>query len=109
MSQSESSQSESLSGKTTRGRATEVAGGTRQQQGGTVIRSLAWILLAMFALLSALLLLLFALTESELHAGFLEDVRELSTFQELHYTYFCPLRRWLTCTLRWMGGHLIKK
>ncbi|XP_016318934.1 FERM domain-containing protein 5-like [Sinocyclocheilus anshuiensis] len=74
-----------------------------------VISSLARLFLVTLALLFALLLLLIVLTESELDLAFLRDIRRTPEFQQFHYEYFCPLRRWLACKLRWMGGHLINK
>ncbi|KAA0723296.1 FERM domain-containing protein 5 [Triplophysa tibetana] len=73
------------------------------------ICSLARLLLVTLALLFALLLLLIVLTESELDLTFLRDIRRTPEFQQFHYEFFCPLRRWLGCKLRWMGGHLINK
>ncbi|XP_026123093.1 FERM domain-containing protein 5 [Carassius auratus] len=74
-----------------------------------VICSLARLFLVALALLFALLLLLIVLTESELDLAFLRDIRRTPEFQQFHYEYFCPLRRWLACKLRWMGGHLTNK
>ncbi len=73
------------------------------------ICSLARLFLVTLALLFALLLLLIVLTESELDLTFLRDIRRTPEFQQFHFEYFCPLRRWLACKLRWMGGHLINK
>ncbi|XP_026099502.1 FERM domain-containing protein 5-like [Carassius auratus] len=73
------------------------------------ICSLARLFLVTLALLFALLILLIVLTESELDLAFLRDIRRTPEFQQFHYEYFCPLRRWLACKLRWMGGHLIDK
>lgn len=79
------------------------------QQAGGVIGRLARVALVMLVLLLSLFLLLIALTESTLDVSFLRDIRETPEFQQLHYTYLCPLRRWLTCTMRWMGVLLIKE
>ncbi|TRY66333.1 hypothetical protein DNTS_024325 [Danionella cerebrum] len=80
------------------------------EQGVNVfIYSLARLFLVTLALLFALLLLLIVLTESELDLAFLRDIRRTPEFQQFHYEYFCPLRRWLACKLRWMGGHLVNK
>ncbi|XP_036443009.1 FERM domain-containing protein 5 isoform X2 [Colossoma macropomum] len=74
-----------------------------------VIGSLTRLFLVTLTLLFALLLFLIALTESELDVAFLRDIRRTPEFQQFHYEYFCPFRRWLACKLRWMGGHLIDK
>lgn len=91
------------------GKLGKLTGGTETQQAVEMMGTLAWLVLVTLALLFALLLLLIALTESQLDTPFLRDIRETPEFQRLHYTYFCPLRRWLTCTLRWMGVQLIKE
>ncbi|MCJ8743220.1 hypothetical protein PDJAM_G00091310 [Pangasius djambal] len=91
------------------GKLKPTTGGMETQQASEVIGTLARLILVMLALLFALLLLLIALTESKLDVSFLRDIRETPEFQQLHYAYFCPLRRWLTCTLRWIGVHLIKE
>ncbi|XP_051561162.1 FERM domain-containing protein 5-like isoform X3 [Myxocyprinus asiaticus] len=80
-----------------------------KEQVNEFICSLARLFLVTLALLFALLLLLIALTESELDLAFLRDIRRTPEFQQFHYEYFCPLRHWLACKLRWMGGHLINK
>lgn len=84
-------------------------GDMETQKAGGVIGRLAHLALVMLLLLLSLFLLLVALTESKLDVSFLRDIRESPEFQQLHYTYLCPLRRWLTCTLRWMGVLLIKE
>lgn len=84
-------------------------GGMETQQAGEVIGTLVRLVLVMLALLLALLLFLIALTESKLDVAFLRDIRETPEFQQLHYAYFCPLRRCLSCTLRWIGVLLIKE
>lgn len=79
------------------------------QQAGKIIGRLARLALLMLALLVALLLLFIALTESELDVPVLRDIHETTEFQQLHYAYLCPIRRWLICTLRWIGVLLIKE
>ncbi|XP_017350416.1 FERM domain-containing protein 5 [Ictalurus punctatus] len=100
---------------TPRGRASHLGklkahtGGMETQQAREVMGMLARLVLVMLTLLLVLLLLLVALTESKLDVSFLRDIRETPEFQQLHYAYFCPLRRWITCTLRWIGVRLIKE
>ncbi|KAI5617770.1 FERM domain-containing protein 5 isoform X4 [Silurus asotus] len=84
-------------------------GGSETHQTCEIIGLLARLVLVTLASLLAILLVLIAITESKLDVLFLRDIRETPEFQQLHYTYFCPLRRWLTCTLRWIGVHLIKE
>uniref|UniRef100_A0A3Q2YBH1 FERM domain containing 5 n=1 Tax=Hippocampus comes TaxID=109280 RepID=A0A3Q2YBH1_HIPCM len=73
------------------------------------ILSVLRLFLVTIGLLFALLLLLIVLTESDLDIAFLRDIRTTPEFQQFHFEYFCPLRRWFACKLRWMGGLLINK
>lgn len=65
--------------------------------------------LVTMGLLFVLLLLLIMLTESELDVALLRDIRKTPEFQQFHFEYFCPLRRWFACKFRWMGSFLISK
>lgn len=71
------------------------------------ILSVLRLFLVTIGLLFALLLLLIMLTESDLDIAFLRDIRKTPEFQQFHIEYFCPLRRWFACKLKWMGGFLI--
>lgn len=73
------------------------------------VLSVLRLFLVTMGLLFALLLLLIVLTESELDIAFLRDIRKTPEFQQFHFEYFCPLRRWFACKLRWMGSFLISK
>ncbi|XP_068173059.1 FERM domain-containing protein 5-like [Antennarius striatus] len=73
------------------------------------ILSVIRMFLVTIGLLFVLLLLLIMLTESDLDIAFLRDIRKTPEFQQFHFEYFCPLRRWFACKLRWMGGFLISK
>lgn len=73
------------------------------------VLSVLRLFLVTMGLLFALLLLLIVLTESELDVAFLRDIRKTPEFQQFHFEYFCPLRRWFACKLRWMGSFLISK
>ncbi|KAJ3596964.1 hypothetical protein NHX12_003364 [Muraenolepis orangiensis] len=78
------------------------------EQVNKVVLSVLRLLLVTLGLLFALLLLLIALTESDLDVGFLSDIRQTPEFEQFHYEYFCPLRRWFACKLRWAGGLLLQ-
>uniref|UniRef100_A0A8C6KIV2 FERM domain containing 5b n=1 Tax=Nothobranchius furzeri TaxID=105023 RepID=A0A8C6KIV2_NOTFU len=73
------------------------------------ILSVLRLFLVTIGLLFALLLLLIMLTESDLDIAFLRDIRKTPEFQQFHFEYFCPLRQWFACKLRWMGGFLVSK
>lgn len=93
--------------------AQEGAGGdtalSEVEQVNKFVLSVLRLLLVTIGLLFVLLLLLIILTESDLDIAFLRDIRETPEFQQFHFEYFCPLRRWFACKLRWVGGLLINK
>ncbi|XP_030233697.1 FERM domain-containing protein 5 [Gadus morhua] len=84
------------------------AGGDVEELNKFVLSVLRLFLVTM-GLLGALLLLLLVLTESDLDIAFLRDIRRTPEFQQFHLEYFCPLRRWLACKVRWMGGFLVSQ
>lgn len=113
---------ESEAGTSTEGQAAEFRAGKRALRVGRsrlpstdseevnkFILSVLRLFLVTIGLLFALLLLLIMLTESDLDIAFLRDIRKTPEFQQFHFEYFCPLRRWFACKLRWMGGFLISK
>ncbi|XP_012689056.1 FERM domain-containing protein 5 isoform X2 [Clupea harengus] len=77
------------------------------EQVNKFVLSVLRLLLVTIGLLFVLLLLLIILTESDLDIAFLRDIRQTPEFEQFHYEYFCPLRRWFACKLRWVGGLLI--
>ncbi|XP_067356799.1 FERM domain-containing protein 5 isoform X2 [Channa argus] len=93
--------------------AKESAGGdtalSEVEQVNKFVLSVLRLLLVTIGLLFVLLLLLIILTESDLDIAFLRDIRQTPEFEQFHYEYFCPLRRWFACKLRWVGGLLINK
>ncbi|CAL8355838.1 unnamed protein product [Lota lota] len=93
------------------GRSTPQAGTplSEVEQANKFVLSVLRLLLVTVGLLFALLLLLIALTESDLDVAFLSDIRRTPEFEQFHYEYFCPLRRWFACRLRWAGGLLVEE
>lgn len=95
------------------GRASGPTGGeaalSEAEQVNKFVLSVLRLLLVTIGLLFVLLLLLIILTESDLDIAFLRDIRQTPEFEQFHYEYFCPLRRWFACKLRWVGGLLINK
>ncbi|XP_077328777.1 FERM domain-containing protein 5 [Lithobates pipiens] len=69
------------------------------EQENTFLQSVLRLLAVTLCLLLALLLLLVVLAESDLELAFLRDIRLTPEFQQFHYQYFCPLRRWVSCKL----------
>ncbi|XP_041073871.1 FERM domain-containing protein 5-like [Polyodon spathula] len=77
------------------------------EQVNTFVLSVLRLLLVTIGLLFVLLLLLIVLTESDLDVAFLRDIRQTPEFEQFHYEYFCPLRRWFACRFRALAGLLI--
>ncbi|XP_009879461.1 PREDICTED: FERM domain-containing protein 5 [Charadrius vociferus] len=84
--------------------------GTRSRQAEQVnkfVLSVLRLLLVTVGLLFVLLLLLIVLTESDLDTAFFRDIRQTPEFEQFHYQYFCPLRRWFACKVRAVVSLLI--
>ncbi|XP_072133779.1 FERM domain-containing protein 5 isoform X2 [Mobula birostris] len=90
-----------------RGSATSPAGVSEREQVNRFVLSVARLLLVTVGLLFALLILLIALTESDIDVAFLRDIRQTPEFEQFHYEYFCPLRRWMSCKVRYVLNLLI--
>ncbi|XP_062439403.1 FERM domain-containing protein 5 isoform X1 [Rhea pennata] len=83
------------------------AGGTQAEQVNKFVLSVLRLLLVTVGLLFVLLLLLIILTESDLDTAFFRDIRQTPEFEQFHYQYFCPLRRWFACKIRSVVNLLI--
>ncbi|KFV87151.1 FERM domain-containing protein 5, partial [Struthio camelus australis] len=83
------------------------AGGTQAEQVNKFVLSVLRLLLVTVGLLFVLLLLLLILTESDLDTAFFRDIRQTPEFEQFHYQYFCPLRRWFACKIRSVVNLLI--
>ncbi|KAJ7311136.1 hypothetical protein JRQ81_006739 [Phrynocephalus forsythii] len=75
-------------------------GGAQAEQVNKFVLSVLRLLLVTVGLLFVLLLLLIILTESDLDIAFFRDIRQTPEFEQFHYQYFCPLRRWFACKIR---------
>ncbi|XP_034351445.1 FERM domain-containing protein 5 isoform X1 [Arvicanthis niloticus] len=82
-------------------------GGSEQEQVNKFVLSVLRLLLVTMGLLFVLLLLLIVLTESDLDVAFFRDIRQTPEFEQFHYQYFCPLRRWFACKIRSVVSLLI--
>ncbi|XP_034026350.1 FERM domain-containing protein 3 isoform X2 [Thalassophryne amazonica] len=65
----------------------------------------AWVLsMARFVAVATGVLLvtvptLLLLLESDINVSFLHEIRQTPEFQQFHYEYYCPLRRWVLCKI----------
>uniref|UniRef100_A0A672R4H5 FERM domain containing 3 n=1 Tax=Sinocyclocheilus grahami TaxID=75366 RepID=A0A672R4H5_SINGR len=73
-----------------------------RQQMQACLRSAARLVVMATGLLMILLPLLLVLLESDLDISFLHDIRQTPEFEQFHYEYYCPLRRWILCKLELM-------
>ncbi|KAM8781456.1 FERM domain-containing protein 5 isoform 2-T2 [Rhynchonycteris naso] len=74
-------------------------GRPEEEQVNKFVLSVLRLLLVTMGLLFVLLLLLIILTESDLDIAFFRDIRQTPEFEQFHYQYFCPLRRWFACKI----------
>ncbi|NWQ82039.1 FRMD5 protein, partial [Columbina picui] len=82
-------------------------GVAQAEQVNKFVLSVLRLLLVTVGLLFVLLLLLIVLTESDLDTAFFRDIRQTPEFEQFHYQYFCPLRRWFACKVRAVVSLLI--
>ncbi|NXE14048.1 FRMD5 protein, partial [Lophotis ruficrista] len=82
-------------------------GAAQAEQVNKFVLSVLRLLLVTVGLLFVLLLLLLILTESDLDTAFFRDIRQTPEFEQFHYQYFCPLRRWFACKVRAVVSLLI--
>ncbi|XP_036299649.1 FERM domain-containing protein 5 isoform X1 [Pipistrellus kuhlii] len=82
-------------------------GRPEEEQVNKFVLSVLRLLLVTMGLLFVLLLLLIILTESDLDIAFFRDIRQTPEFEQFHYQYFCPLRRWFACKIRSVVSLLI--
>ncbi|XP_056666350.1 FERM domain-containing protein 5 isoform X3 [Monodelphis domestica] len=81
--------------------------GPEAEQVNKFVLSVLRLLLVTVGLLFVLLLLLIILTESDLDIAFFRDIRQTPEFEQFHYQYFYPLRRWFACKIRSVVSLLI--
>uniref|UniRef100_A0AAV2IS24 Uncharacterized protein n=1 Tax=Knipowitschia caucasica TaxID=637954 RepID=A0AAV2IS24_KNICA len=76
---------------------------TDSSEGGGLSRSCAWSVVRLVAVVTGLLLVtvttLLLLLESDIDVTFLREIRATPEFQQFHHEFYCPLRRWVLCSL----------
>uniref|UniRef100_A0A3B4AQQ9 FERM domain-containing protein n=1 Tax=Periophthalmus magnuspinnatus TaxID=409849 RepID=A0A3B4AQQ9_9GOBI len=67
------------------------------------VRSCVWSVVRLVAVVMGVLLVtvptLLLLLESDLDVSFLHEIRQTPEFEQFHYEYYCPLRRWVLCSI----------
>uniref|UniRef100_A0A8C6MKA3 FERM domain-containing protein 3 n=1 Tax=Nothobranchius furzeri TaxID=105023 RepID=A0A8C6MKA3_NOTFU len=61
----------------------------------SVARFVAMVMCILLVTVPTLLLLL----ESDIDVSFLHEIRQTPEFEQFHYEYYCPLRRWILCRI----------
>ncbi|XP_020561495.1 FERM domain-containing protein 3 isoform X2 [Oryzias latipes] len=61
----------------------------------SVVRFVSVVVGVLLVTVPALLLLL----ESDINWSFLHEIRQTPEFEQFHYEYYCPLRRWILCRI----------
>lgn len=61
----------------------------------SVARFVAVVMAVLLVTVPTLLLLL----ESDIDVSFLHEIRQTPEFEQFHYEYYCPLRRWILCKI----------
>uniref|UniRef100_A0A672J069 FERM domain containing 3 n=1 Tax=Salarias fasciatus TaxID=181472 RepID=A0A672J069_SALFA len=61
----------------------------------SVARLVAVVMGVLLVTVPTLLLLL----ESDIDVSFLHEIRQTPEFEQFHYEYYCPLRRWILCRI----------
>lgn len=61
----------------------------------SVARFVAVVMGVLLVTVPTLLLLL----ESDIDVSFLHEIRQTPEFEQFHYEYYCPLRRWILCRI----------
>lgn len=65
------------------------------------VRSCVWSVARLVAVVMGVLLVsvptLLLLLESDIDVSFLHEIRQTPEFEQFHFEYYCPLRRWLLC------------
>uniref|UniRef100_A0A1A7YAY8 FERM domain-containing protein 3 n=1 Tax=Iconisemion striatum TaxID=60296 RepID=A0A1A7YAY8_9TELE len=61
----------------------------------SVARFVAVVMCVLLVTVPTLLLLL----ESDIDVSFLHEIRQTPEFEQFHYEYYCPLRRWILCRI----------
>lgn len=65
----------------------------------TCVLSLARLVAVVTGVLLVTVPTLLLLLESDIDVSFLHEIRQTPEFEQFHYEYYCPLRRWILCTI----------
>uniref|UniRef100_A0A3Q2XV05 FERM domain-containing protein 3 n=1 Tax=Hippocampus comes TaxID=109280 RepID=A0A3Q2XV05_HIPCM len=63
------------------------------------VLSVARLIAALTGVLMVTVPTLLLLLESDLDVSFLHEIRQTPEFEQFHFEYYCPLRRWIVCKI----------
>ncbi|XP_051924590.1 FERM domain-containing protein 3 isoform X2 [Hippocampus zosterae] len=63
------------------------------------VLSMARLIAALTGVLMVTVPTLLLLLESDLDVSFLHEIRQTPEFEQFHFEYYCPLRRWIVCKI----------
>uniref|UniRef100_A0A4W5QF91 FERM domain containing 3 n=1 Tax=Hucho hucho TaxID=62062 RepID=A0A4W5QF91_9TELE len=73
---------------------------TRNERVNTCVLSAARLIAMVIGVLLVAVPMLLLLLESDIDVSFLHEIRQTPEFEQFHYEYYCPLRRWILCKIR---------
>lgn len=79
---------------------------SHNQRVNACVLSAARLLAAVTGVLLVTVPTLLLLLESDIDVSFLHEIRQTPEFEQFHYEYYCPLRRWILCRLSVAMEHL---
>ncbi|XP_029573752.1 FERM domain-containing protein 3 isoform X1 [Salmo trutta] len=72
---------------------------TRNERVNTCVLSAVRLIAMVIGVLLVAVPMLLLLLESDIDVSFLHEIRQTPEFEQFHYEYYCPLRRWILCKI----------
>ncbi|XP_055774763.1 FERM domain-containing protein 3 isoform X2 [Salvelinus fontinalis] len=72
---------------------------TRNERVNTWVLSAVRLIAMVVGVLLVTVPMMLLLLESDIDVSFLHEIRQTPEFEQFHYEYYCPLRRWILCKI----------
>uniref|UniRef100_A0A8C7DU02 FERM domain containing 3 n=1 Tax=Oncorhynchus kisutch TaxID=8019 RepID=A0A8C7DU02_ONCKI len=72
---------------------------TKNERVNTCVLSAVRLIAMVIGVLLVAVPMLLLLLESDIDVSFLHEIRQTPEFEQFHYEYYCPLRRWILCKI----------
>ncbi|XP_064831281.1 FERM domain-containing protein 3 [Oncorhynchus masou masou] len=72
---------------------------SRNERVNTCVLSAVRLIAMVIGVLLVAVPMLLLLLESDIDVSFLHEIRQTPEFEQFHYEYYCPLRRWILCKI----------